>query len=95
MNPTNLPYNQQCSYSKLIQKTCHHLKTHNLKEAYYPSYGDAVKWLTGTAMMRDTWKIRKHKPTNTDTDQTTGILVHVISVLNVTRYAAQVKRQIK
>ena len=32
-----LPYNQQCSYLKLIQKTWHCLKTHDLKEAYYPS----------------------------------------------------------
>ena len=30
-------HDQQCSCSKLSQKTCHHLKTHDLREAYYPS----------------------------------------------------------
>ena len=33
MNPTGLPHDQQCSYSKLIQKACHHLKTHDPKRS--------------------------------------------------------------
>ena len=37
MNPTSLPYDLQYSYSKLSQKTCHNLKTHDLEEVYYPS----------------------------------------------------------
>ena len=33
---------------------------HDLKEAYYPFLGDALKWLTGKATMRDTWEIKQH-----------------------------------
>ena len=37
---SNQPYNQQYSCSKWSQnlKTSHHLKTHDLREAYYPSW---------------------------------------------------------
>ena len=55
---------------------------------------DALKWLTGTATMRDTWEIKQHvnQLIQAQTKQQEA-QVHVISILNVTRYAAQVNRQ--
>ena len=91
MNPTNLPYDQQCSYSKLSQKTCHHLKNQCSKISLLPFIGDALKWQTGTATTRDTWEIKQHVnqliQAHTKQQET---LVHVISI---TIYATQVNRQ--
>ena len=59
-----------------------------------PFLGDALSWLTGTATTKDVNSIKnrvnqliavQHKQQET--------LVHIISVLNVTRYATQVNRQ--
>ena len=48
--------------------------------------GDRLKWLTGTATARDTWEIKQHVnqliPAQNKQQET---LVHVISILNVTR----------
>ena len=53
-----------------------------------------LKWLTGAATTRDTWEIKWHvnKLIQAESKQQ-ETLVHVISLLNVTRYAAQVNRQ--
>ena len=40
---------------KLSQKTCHHLETHDP----FTLLRDTLKWLTGTATMRDTWEIKQ------------------------------------
>ena len=51
----------------------------------------SIKWLTGTATLRDIWEIKQQvnqliQAQNKQQDT----LVHVISILNVTRYAVQV-----
>ena len=81
MNPTSLPYDQ-------LLKTDPQSKRNLL-----PFLGDALKWLTGTATTRDTWEIKQCViqliQAQTKQQET---LVHVISILNITRYAAQVNR---
>ena len=56
--------------------------------------GNTLKCLTGTTTTRETWEIKQHvnqlKQEQTKQKET---LVHVISILNVTRYAVQVNRQ--
>ena len=56
--------------------------------------GDALKWLIGTATMNDTWEIKQciNQLIQEQTKQQ-ETLVHVISILNIARYAAQVNRQ--
>ena len=58
-----------------------------------PFLGDALRWLTGTATTKDVNSIKKHanqliemQPTQQET------LVHIVFILNVMRYAAQVNR---
>ena len=53
-----------------------------------------MEWLTGTATTRDTWKIKQHvnQLLQAQSKQQES-LVHVISILNITRYAAKVNRQ--
>ena len=56
--------------------------------------GDALSWLTGTATTKDVNSIKKgvnQLITAQATQQDT--LVHIVSVLNVTRYATQINRQ--
>ena len=64
------------------------------KTSLLPFLEDALKWLTGTATMRDTWEIKQHVnqliQVQTKQQET---LVHIISILNITRYAIQVNRQ--
>ena len=56
--------------------------------------GDALRWLTGTAMTKDVSSIKEKVnqliATQHNQQET---LVHVISILNVTRYATEVNRQ--
>ena len=59
-----------------------------------PFLADALSWFTGTATTRDVNTIKKRvnqliAAQNVQQDT----LVHVISILNITRYAAQVNRQ--
>ena len=64
------------------------------KRSLLPFLGDALKWLTGTATERDTWEIKQcvNQLIQAQTKQQ-QTLVHVISILNVSRYAAQVNIQ--
>ena len=64
------------------------------KRSLLPFLGDALSWLTGTATTKDVRSVknrvnqliaRQHQQQET--------LVHIISILNVTRYAIQVNRQ--
>ena len=59
-----------------------------------PFLGDALRWLTGTATTKDvnSTKNRVNQSGKMQHKQE-EILVHIISVLNVTRYATQVNRQ--
>ena len=65
-----------------------------MRRSLLPFFGDALSWLTGTAKTKDVNNIMKkvnqliaaqHNQQET--------LVNIISILNVTRYAIQVKRQ--
>ena len=56
--------------------------------------GDALKWPTDTTSMRDTWEIKQHVNQGIEAQaKQQHTLVHVISFLNITKYAAQVNRQ--
>ena len=56
--------------------------------------GDALKWLTGMATTKDTWEIMQcvNQLIQEQTKQQ-DTLVHVIFILNITRYAVQVNIQ--
>ena len=58
-----------------------------------PFLGDALSWLTGTATTKDihSIKTRINQLIATQSSQQ-ETLVHIISILNVTRYATQVNR---
>ena len=66
----------------------------NSERSLLPFLGDAIKWLTGTATTQDTQKIKQHvnKLIQVQSKQQ-ETLVHVISILNITRYGAQGSRQ--
>ena len=44
---------------KTESEICHPLKTDYVKEAYCSFWGDTLKWLTGTATMRDMHEIKQ------------------------------------
>ena len=64
------------------------------KRSLLPYLGDVLSWLTGTAMTGDVRDIKKkvNQLIETQTQQQ-ETLIHVILILNVTRYAMQVNRQ--
>ena len=75
------------SFDGQSQSHIHH------RRSLLPFLGDALRWFTGTATTKDinsikTW-INQLIMTQSSQQET---LVHVISILNVTRYAAQVNR---
>ena len=58
-----------------------------------PFLGNALRWLTGTATTKDVNSVKEcviHLIEAQSTQQET--LVHIVSILNVMRYAAQVNR---
>ena len=56
--------------------------------------GDALRWLTGTATTKDINSIKEHVNQLIETHLTQQeTLVHIVSILNVTRYVTQVNRQ--
>ena len=66
--------------------------THH-KRSLLPFLGNALRWLTGTATTKDVNSIKEHVNQLTETQSTQQeTLVHIISILNVTRYATQVNR---
>ena len=69
-----------------------HSNTHH-KRSLLPFLANALRWLTGTATTKDVNCIKtcvKQLIENQLAQQET--LVHIISILNVTRYAAQINR---
>ena len=93
------------SYQPLIQVVTQSLKkepsfdgvpvsSKHMRRSLLPFLGDALSWLTGTATTKDVNSIRTriNQLIATQHDQL-EILVHVISILNVTRYAIKVNRQ--
>ena len=67
--------------------------THLPQKNLLPFLGDTVRWLMGTATTKDvnSIKIRINQLIATQSSQQ-ETLVHVISILNITRYATQVNR---
>ena len=64
------------------------------KRSILPLLGDALEWFTGTATTRDTRDIKQHVNQLIQAqNKQQETLVHVISILNITGYAAQVNRQ--
>ena len=63
------------------------------KRSLLPFLGDTLSWLTGTATTRDihSIKTRINQLIATQTSQC-STLVHIVLILNVTRYATQVNR---
>ena len=66
----------------------------HMRRSLLPFLGDVLSWLTGTAITKDVngIKTRTIQLIKTQHNQQ-KTLVHVISILNVTRYAIQVNRQ--
>ena len=58
-----------------------------------PFFGDTLSWFTGTATTKDihSIKTRINQLIATQTSQC-NTLVHIVSILNITRYATQVNR---
>ena len=64
------------------------------KRSLLPFLGDTLGWLTGTAITKDVRNIKSRvNQLIAMQHQQQETLVHIIFVLNVTRYAIQVKRQ--
>ena len=59
-----------------------------------PFLGNALSWFTGTATTKDINSIKKrmNQLIAAQSTQQEGI-VHIVSILNITRYAAQINRQ--
>ena len=63
------------------------------KRSLLPFLCDAQRWLTGTATAKDVNSIKKCVNQLTETQSTQQkTLVHIVSILNITRYAVQVNR---
>ena len=63
------------------------------RRSLLPFLGDALSWLTGTATTKDihSIKTRINQLITTQTSQH-NTLVHIVSILNITRYATQINR---
>ena len=69
-----------------------HSNTHH-RRSLLPFLGHALRWLTGTVTTKDVNSIKECVNQLIETQLTQqDTLVHVISILNVTRYAVQVNR---
>ena len=75
------------SFNGHMNSNSHH------KRSQLPFLGDALRWLTGTVTTKDVNSIKDHVNQLTETQSTQQeTLVHIVSILNVTRYAVQVNR---
>ena len=77
---------------KLLQS--HQPWTHiHCRRSLQPFLGDALSWLTGTATTKDihSIKTRTNQLISTQASQC-NTLLHIVSILNITRYATQVNR---
>ena len=65
----------------------------NLKRSLLPFLENALRWLTGTATTKDVNSIKEHVNQLTESQSTQQeTLVHIVSILNITLYAAQVNK---
>ena len=66
----------------------------HVRRSLLPFLGDDLSWLTGTATSKDVISIKKRVNQCIATQSTRQeAIVHIVSILNITRYAAQVNRQ--
>ena len=64
------------------------------KRSLLPVLGSALKWLTGTATTQDIKHIKKQISSLIETQENQWkTMVHIVSILNLTRYETQVNRQ--
>ena len=65
-----------------------------VRRSLLPFLGDTLSWLTGTATTKDVNSIKKRINQLIETQSMQQeTIVHILSLLNVTQYAAQVNRQ--
>ena len=71
-----------------------HMNSNTLhKRSILPFLGNALRWLTGNATTKDINSIKEHVNQLIETQSTQQeTLAHIVSILNVTRYALQVNR---
>ena len=71
-----------------------HMNSYTCNErSLLPILGDTLQWLTGTTTTKDVNSIKAYVNQLTETQSTQqDTLVHTVSILNVSMYAAQVKR---
>ena len=69
-----------------------HISSNNFhKRSLLPFLGDALRWLTGAATTKDVNSIKEHVNQLNEAQSTQQeTLVHIVSILNITRYAPQV-----
>ena len=71
----------------------HFSYNNHLQRSLLPFLGDALSWLTGTAITKDVSSIKKRVNQLIEAQSTQQeTLVHIISILNMTWYAAEVNR---
>ena len=71
----------------------HSNHNNHIRRSLLPFLGNALSWLMGTATTKDVNTIKKRVNQLIEAQSTQQeTLVHIISILNVTRYAAQVNR---
>ena len=77
---------------KLLQSNQPQTHIHH-RQSFLPFLGDALSWLTGTATTKDLHSIKTwiNQLIATQASQC-NTLVHIVSILNITRYATQVNR---
>ena len=77
---------------KLLQSNVPRTHIH-CRRSLLPFLGDVLSWLTGTATTKDIHSIKTqiNQLIATQTSQH-NTLVHIVSMLNITRYATQVNR---
>ena len=64
------------------------------KQSLLPFLGSALKWLTGTATTKDIKHIKRWISSLIETQENQWkTMVHIVSILNLTRYETQVNRQ--
>ena len=65
-----------------------------VRRSLLPFLGDSLSWLTGTATTKDINSIKKRVNQLIAAQSTQQeAIVHIVCILNITRYAAQVNRQ--
>ena len=77
---------------KLLKSNQTQMHIHH-RRSLLPFLGDALSWLTGTATTKDIYSIKTwiNQLIATQTSQH-NTLVHIVSILNITRYATQFNR---